>query len=78
MMGEASANSPVRGCRCSILDTREEKLLDERGQIQLRLICNRCGDILDIEFLSPEFPSQHARRKAAPAIENSSAAEGAG
>ena len=66
----------MRACRCSILDTREEKLLDERGQIQLRLICNRCGEVLDSEIVRQGFPSQPSRRKVAPVLGNT-AADGA-
>ena len=45
-MGSVELNS----CRCSILDAREERLLDDEG-IQVRLVCNRCGEILDSQIL---------------------------
>jgi hypothetical protein len=45
-MGTAS-----RDCSCSILNAREEKLLDDEGRVQVRLICNRCGTVLDSEVL---------------------------
>ncbi len=41
-------------CKCSILSAREEKLLDDvgdEGQVQYRLICNRCGTVLDSEIV---------------------------
>ena len=40
-----------RDCSCSILNAREEKLLDDEGRVQVRLICNRCGTVLDSEVL---------------------------
>lgn len=40
-----------RDCSCSILNAREEKLLDDEGRVQVRLICNRCGAVLDSEVL---------------------------
>ena len=36
---------------CSILNAREEKLLDADGRLILRLICNACGHVLDSEVL---------------------------
>ena len=44
----------VGDCRCSILNAREEKLLDDEGRVQVRLICNRCGRVLDSEVVSAE------------------------
>lgn len=38
-------------CACSILNAREEKLLDDEGRVQVRLICNRCGTVLDSEIV---------------------------
>lgn len=48
----------MRGCLCSILNAREEKLLDGDGRLILRLICNACGHVLDSEVLAlePESP----------------------
>jgi hypothetical protein len=50
--------SSSRDCSCSILNAREEKLLDDEGRVQVRLICNRCGTVLDSEVLpsSPRPP----------------------
>ena len=48
-------------CTCSILNAREEKLLDDEGRVQVRLICSRCGAVLDSEVLTP------ARRRPVPA-----------
>jgi hypothetical protein len=42
-----------RDCTCSILNAREEKLLDDEGRVQVRLICNRCGTVLDSEIVGP-------------------------
>jgi hypothetical protein len=42
----------MRGCVCSILNAREEKLLDGEGKLILRLICNACGHVLDSEVLA--------------------------
>ena len=42
-----------RDCTCSILNAREEKLLDDEGRVQIRLICNRCGTVLDSEIVPP-------------------------
>jgi len=36
---------------CSILNAREEKLLDADGRLILRLICNACGHVLDSEVI---------------------------
>jgi hypothetical protein len=36
---------------CTILNAREEKLLDGDGRLILRLICNACGHVLDSEVL---------------------------
>jgi hypothetical protein len=36
---------------CSILNAREEKLLDGDGRLILRLICNACGHVLDSEVI---------------------------
>jgi hypothetical protein len=44
----------MRGCLCSILNAREEKLLDGEGRLILRLICNACGHVLDSELLPPK------------------------
>ena len=44
----------MRGCLCSILNAREEKLLDGQGRLILRLICNACGHVLDSELLPPK------------------------
>jgi hypothetical protein len=61
-----------RDCSCSILNAREEKLLDDEGRVQVRLICNRCGTVLDSEVL----PSTLRRSQASPARE-AEATEGA-
>lgn len=65
-----------RDCSCSILNSREEKLLDDEGRVQIRLICNRCGTVLDSETLPPP------KRRSQPAPQRASereaeAAEGA-
>ena len=58
-----------RDCSCSILNAREEKLLDEEGRVQVRLICNRCGTVLDSEVLPTmkrqPMPAAHAHEEAA-------------
>ena len=41
----------VSDCPCSILNAREEKLLDDEGCLRVRLICNHCGTVLDEELL---------------------------
>ncbi len=57
-------------CACSILNAREEKLLDDEGRVQVRLICNRCGTVLDSETVSagarrgPSIAPLTARREA--------------
>lgn len=61
-----------RDCACSILNAREEKLLDDEGRVQVRLICNRCGTVLDSEIL----PSMR-RRQAAPVEPREAEAEAA-
>ncbi len=49
-------------CKCSILNAREEKLLDDQtDSIQVRLICNQCGSILDEETI----PQRSSERPAA-------------
>jgi hypothetical protein len=55
-------------CKCSILNAREEKLLDD-DDIQVRLICNRCGAILDSHTISS---------KSAASTESPSGKEAAG
>ena len=40
-----------RDCSCSILNAREKKLLDDEKRVQVRLICNQCGTVLDSEIL---------------------------
>lgn len=65
-------DSSSRDCSCSILNAREEKLLDDEGRVQVRLICNRCGTVLDSEVLpagssTPVSPLH--RSHAAPAQE---------
>lgn len=58
-----------RDCSCSILNAREEKLLDEEGRVQVRLICNRCGAVLDSEVLPSmkrrPIPAAHSHEEAA-------------
>jgi hypothetical protein len=66
------ATNSSRDCSCSILNAREEKLLDDEGRVQVRLICNRCGTVLDSEVL----PSTLRRPQAAPQRE-AEATEGA-
>ena len=39
-------------CKCSILNAREEKLLDDEGRVEIRLVCNRCGTVLDSEIIT--------------------------
>lgn len=56
MMG----SNDLQDCRCSILDAREERLLDDEG-IQLRLVCNRCGAILDSQVLMDRRTSRDAK-----------------
>ena len=58
-------------CSCSILNAREEKLLDDEGRLQVRLICNRCGTVLDSEVV----PFSALRSKAA-VRDQAEAAEG--
>ena len=60
-------------CSCSILNAREEKLLDDEGRVQVRLICNRCGTVLDSEVV----PFSQLRRAPLPAPNEAEAAEGA-
>ena len=52
-------------CRCSILNAREEKLLDDEGRVQVRLICNRCGRVLDSEVVSAAPESVPEREESA-------------
>jgi len=61
-------------CSCSILNAREEKLLDDEGRVQVRLICNRCGTVLDSEVV-PFIAARHATSRAHPQRE-AEAAEG--
>jgi hypothetical protein len=53
-----------RDCSCSILNAREEKLLDDEGRVQIRLICNRCGTVLDSEIVHAAPRSKEARQPA--------------
>jgi len=64
-------STSFRDCSCSILNAREEKLLDDEGRVQVRLICNRCGTVLDAEVLPPPF------RRSQTAAQKAEAAEGA-
>ena len=48
--GRDSMGTSFRDCTCSILNAREETLLDDVGRVQVRLICNRCGAVLDSEI----------------------------
>ena len=57
-----------RDCSCSILNAREEKLLDDEGRVQIRLICNRCGTVLDSEIVLAA-PSPKEARQPATALE---------
>lgn len=50
-MGSELTSTGFRDCACSILNAREEKLLDDESRVQVRLICNRCGTVLDSEVL---------------------------
>jgi hypothetical protein len=59
-------------CSCSILQAREEKLLDDEGRVQVRLICNRCGTVLDSEVI----PFAGLRRMTAATRNEAEAAEG--
>ncbi len=51
--GRGSMGASFRDCSCSILNAREEKLLDDEGQVQVRLVCTRCGAVLDSEIRAP-------------------------
>lgn len=62
-----------RDCTCSILNAREEKLLDDEGRVQVRLICNRCGTVLDSEVL----PNLRRRAQPATTVREAEATEGA-
>jgi len=53
----------ISQCQCSILDAREERLLDDSGCVELRLICNRCGSVLDSETV-PLAPAAEEGRGA--------------
>lgn len=64
--------SSSRDCSCSILNAREEKLLDDEGRVQVRLICNRCGTVLDSEVLPAS-----GRPPLAATAQEAEAAEGA-
>ena len=57
--GRSWMGTVFRDCSCSILNAREEKLLDDEGRVQIRLICNRCGTVLDSEVLhvAPRTPA---------------------
>lgn len=68
-----------RDCSCSILNAREEKLLDDEGRVQVRLICNRCGTVLDSEVLStgPSRPESPLRRSHSAPAQEAEAAGGA-
>jgi len=59
-------------CSCSILQAREEKLLDDEGRVQVRLICNRCGTVLDSEVI----PFAAVRRQVSASRAEAEAAEG--
>ena len=69
-------------CRCSILQSREEKLLDDEGRVQVRLICNRCGSVLDSEVIHTvgSGPENSRRRHKAEkeAAEAANIAKGSG
>lgn len=63
-------------CSCSILNAREEKLLDDEGRVQVRLICNRCGTVLDSEVV-PFVPAMPlSAPDPSPARDEAEAAEG--
>lgn len=47
-------------CKCSILSAREERLLDDEGRVEIRLVCNRCGAVLDREVVPTARKSRHA------------------
>lgn len=59
-------------CACSILNAREEKLLDDDGRVQVRLICSRCGTVLDSETLPPA----RGRRVPSAQTQSTEASEG--
>ena len=59
-------------CRCSILNAREERLLDDESRVQVRLVCNRCGTILDSETHSSAPVHDHVHQRS-----EQEAAEGA-
>ncbi len=58
-------------CKCSIMNAREEKLMDDEGRVQVRLICNSCGTILDSEIIPASIPKEQL------ATQETEAAEGA-
>ena len=64
-----------RDCSCSILNAREEKLLDDEGRVQIRLICNRCGTVLDSEILHAAPRAPEKRLPAATAVEREAEAD---
>lgn len=44
----------MKSCPCSILDVREEQILEPSGSLTIRLICNLCGALLDSKLFSPQ------------------------
>lgn len=41
------AGGVMKSCHCSILDVREEQIYEPSGTLEIRLICNICGRILE-------------------------------
>lgn len=37
----------MASCRCSILDVRQDKVLENNGRSWVQLVCNVCGAVLD-------------------------------
>ncbi len=37
----------MKSCHCSTLDVREEQIYEPSGTLEIRLICNICGRILE-------------------------------
>ncbi len=44
----------MKSCPCSILDVREEQILEPSGCLTIRLICNLCGALLDSKQFTPQ------------------------
>jgi hypothetical protein len=42
----------MKSCHCSILDVREEQIYEPSGSLEVRLICNICGKILESRLIA--------------------------